>query len=781
MAKVAASDADDSMDETGNLLMTDSTDTAARMRPLRVFLADDDPMWRYLTCCALRERGWEVVDFDSGPALLAGFDDRAPDIVLVDALMPEMDGFETCRRLRALHGSEPPVLMLTSLDDELSIRSAYDAGAHDFFIKSTHWALLVERVRHLVRLSEMGRQLNVSNEHLARVHNAARSGSFDFDFDSRTLTGSAGSFHVLGLGDGRTSMSERDFKALLDPDDLVLLIDAVERACASGLDFSVDLRTGASEDGRCRFLRVDGSPVRDANGRPRVLRSLVRDLTDDVNARAELKRLYSHDALTGLPNRSLFLAQAADAIARCARSGQKVAVVVLDLDRFTQINETLGQIAGDELLCQVGQRIRAVAGGDLPCDVAADGRMSRAVAPMSPERARHDGSDGPLTTPMVARLPGDEFGLIVPIADDESRVDAMMRTLVQEMQAPFQVAQTECFVSASIGVAIYPRDGDAAGTLLSRADRAAREVKARGRNDVAWYAPNLNTDTRARLELVSGLHKALERNEFELHFQPWLDVPAARVTGLEALLRWRREGRQISPAEFIPVAEDTGLIIPIGEWVLLHAATMLATWRRQGLRLERVAVNVPTIHFERESLLTTLRSALHLNRLPAQSIELELTETCMVRDFERTLPRLEALIRAGATLAIDDFGTGYSSLAYLTRLPITKLKVDRAFVAQLGVSRQGAAVCRAIVALGHSLGVEVLAEGVESDAQAAALIELGCPMMQGFMFSRPVPALQVPGAIGAAESIAAARQARVPEPDDDRAREVGAIVARVAS
>ena len=776
-AKVAAPDADDSMDATGPMLMTDSIDSAARTRPLRVFLADDDPMWRYLTCCALRERGWTVEDFESGHALLAGFDDHPPDIVLVDALMPEMDGFEACRRLRAQHGAEPPVLMLTSLDDERSIRSAYDAGANDFFIKSTHWALLVERVRHLVRLSEMGRQLDVSNEHLARVHNAARSGSFDFDFKTRILTGSAGSFHVLGVDDGRTSMSEREFKALIDPDDLVLLVDAIDRACASAVDFSVDLRTRAGDGGRFRFLRVDGTPVRDACGRARGLRSLVRDLTDDVNARAELERLYSHDALTGLPNRSLFLAQTGDAITRCARTGQKVAVVVLDLDRFTQINETLGQIAGDELLCQVGQRIRAVAAGALPADHA---RPAAGEPAGTGTQAGSANPDVPPAGTMVARLPGDEFGLLVPVHDDEARVEAMMRTLVRDLQAPFQVAQTECFVSASIGIAMYPRDGDTAGTLLSRADRAAREVKARGRNDVAWYVPNLNSDTRARLEMVSGLHKALERNEFELHFQPWLDVPSARVTGLEALLRWRRDGRQVSPAEFIPVAEDTGLIIPIGEWVLQHAATMLATWLRQGLRLERVAVNVPTIHFERESLLTTLRSALHLNGLPPSSIELELTETCMVRDFERTLPRLEALIRAGATLAIDDFGTGYSSLAYLTRLPITKLKVDRAFVAQLGVSRQGAAVCRAIVALGHSLGVEVLAEGVEHEAQAAALIDLGCRMMQGFMFSRPVPALQVPGAIAAAESIAAARLVRALRTDGAPSDEGVIVEARIA-
>jgi EAL domain-containing protein (putative c-di-GMP-specific phosphodiesterase class I) len=226
------------------------------------------------------------------------------------------------------------------------------------------------------------------------------------------------------------------------------------------------------------------------------------------------------------------------------------------------------------------------------------------------------------------------------------------------------------------------------------------------------------------------------------------------VTGLEALLRWRRDGRQVPPGEFIPAAEDTGLIVPIGEWVLQHAASLLAEWRRQGIDLDRVAINVPTVHFERESLLTVLRASMLVHRLAPQSIELELTETCMVRDFERTLPRLEALIDAGATLAIDDFGTGYSSLAYLTRLPISKLKVDRAFVSQLGVSREGGAVCRAIVALGQSLGVQVLAEGVETPAQASALTTIGCSVMQGFLFSRPVPATQVREAIAAAEAVA---------------------------
>jgi EAL domain-containing protein (putative c-di-GMP-specific phosphodiesterase class I) len=263
--------------------------------------------------------------------------------------------------------------------------------------------------------------------------------------------------------------------------------------------------------------------------------------------------------------------------------------------------------------------------------------------------------------------------------------------------------------------------------------------------------------------MQSDLYRAVERGEFEVHYQPWVDLVSGQVTGLEALVRWRRGGTLVSPVEFVPLAEDTGLIVPIGEQVLRQSARDLAAWRAAGLRLACVAVNIPTQHFERESLLDTLRDALALCHLPPGAIELELTETAMVRDFERTLPRLHALIAAGVRLAIDDFGTGYSSLAYLTRLPISKLKVDRAFVSQLGVSREGEAVCRAIVALGRSLGVQVLAEGVETVGQMRALRALGCVTVQGFLFARPVPADQIPATILAAEAQARTGVGRVIE------------------
>ena len=599
--------------------MLDASDSSPAGGALTVAVVDDDPMWRFLIARALRERGWIVCEFESGARVLDELAATRFDIVLVDAVMPVVDGFETCRRARLSADPSVPLVILTGLEDEQSIRRAFEAGASDFFIKSTHWPLLAERMRRLVSAAATERRLG----------------------------------------------------------------------------------------------------------------QIERDIDDGRSARRELQHLADHDALTRLPNRDAFLRTLGAAIEHARAQQQCVAVALVDIDRFRQINDTLGQAAGDEVLRTVGERIV----GALREALAVD-----ALAPQSHACA--------------ARFPGDEFAVVIPSVGSVSEVDEALRHVRAALDRPFTAAGAECFVSTSVGVAMYPRDGESADALVSNADSATREVKARGRNDIGWYRSASNEDMRNRFAILSGLHKALERSEFELHYQPWVELAGAKAVGIEALLRWRRGGEQMMPAEFIPVAEDSGLIIPIGEWVLQHAAHQFAQLRRQGIALERLAVNIPTAHFERDSLLSGLRAALHLNGLPPRSIELELTETCMVRDFEKTLPRLDALIRAGAALAIDDFGTGYSSLAYLTRLPIAKLKVDRAFVAQLGRSPQGAAVCKAIVALGQGLGVQVLAEGVETIEQARELVSLGCTAMQGFLFSRPVPASALPEEIAQAQSVA---------------------------
>jgi diguanylate cyclase (GGDEF)-like protein len=724
--------------------MSQPAPDASEPSPRVIALVDDDPMWRFLTSTALQGFGWTVEDHDSGQSLIDALPRSAADIILIDAMMPGMDGFQTCEAIRRTPaGARIPILMLTSLEDDDSIRAAYEAGATDFFIKSTHWVLLAERIRHLVRSGRIGRELDLTSDRLARVNTAAGVAAFDFDVVARVLRGSPGSFQVLGLGADRDQISQHELMELLEPQDRLPFLEAVADGVRRrrGIRAEFRLRTPGGE---LRHVLAEGEPELDVAGHVRLLRGVMRDQTDERRRLQEIERLATRDSLTGLPNRAEFLRRLGLAIEQAAASSTEVHVALFNLDRFTQFNETLGHAAGDELIVEAARRVesavaqwlRAMGSGSL----AADGGAC------------------------VARLQGDEFAFMIGGLGGPHVVEALVQSVLREIGRACRVDGIDCFMTSSAGLAAYPRHAETPESLLSRADRANREVKARGRNDFAWYLPGLDRGGRHRIQMLSDLHKAVEREEFEVHYQPWVYAPEARVTGLEALVRWRRGGKLVAPGEFIPLAEESGLIIPIGEMVLRQAARALAGWRAQGIDLDCVAVNVPTQHFERDSLLASTREALSLAGLGPGAIELELTETCMVQDFERTLPRLEALIDAGAKLAIDDFGTGYSSLAYLTRLPISKLKVDRAFVNQLGGSRSGEAVCRAIVALGQSLQVQVLAEGVETADQVHALRRLGCQTMQGFLFSRPVPADQIPEAITRAGELAARLLAAEPAP-----------------
>ena len=563
---------------------------ASTPAPLVVALVDDDPMWRFLTGTALRDVGWTVHDFDNGPALLEALPEARVDLVLIDAMMPGMDGFATCRAIRAAEwGARLPILMLTGLEDDDSIRAAYEAGASDFFIKSTHWVLLAERIRHLVRLGRIGQELDLSNARLALVNHAARTGAFDFDVHARVLHGSPGSFAVLGLDEGREELAQHELMELLEPQDRLPFLEAVADGVRRRRPFRAEFRL-RSADGEVRHLVAEGAPEIETDGTVRLLRGLMRDRTEERRRQQELERLATRDSLTGLPNRSEFLRRLGAAIDRAGTHGVEVHVALFNLDRFTQFNETLGHAAGDELLAETGRRIAAVVSRGL------DGS---GPAPAVPQAGL-----------CIARLPGDEFALMVSGAPRPDVTESLVRTVLRELGRAFRVDGIDCFLSASAGLAAWPRHADTAEALLSRADRANREVKARGRNDMAWYQPGLDRGGRHRIQMLSDLHRAVDRGEFEVHYQPWLHAPSARVTGLEALVRWRRDGRLVSPGEFIPLAEESGLIVPIGEWVLRQAAGALADWRLGGLALECVAVNVPTQHFERESLLATMREAI---------------------------------------------------------------------------------------------------------------------------------------------------------------------------
>ncbi len=435
--------------------------------------------------------------------------------------------------------------------------------------------------------------------------------------------------------------------------------------------------------------------------------AILSDITGIKQSQQKLDFLAHHDALTGLPNRLLFNARLSHALAHARRVGGQAAVLFLDLDGFKNVNDSLGHGVGDQLLCRVAERLK---------------------------RELRDEDT-------IARLGGDEFAVLVDDVrhtEDAGRVAEKLRSAFEQN---FHVDGHELFLSASIGISLYPEDGRDVVALVSNADAAMYRAKEHGRDNYQYYTRELTQDASERLALGSELRLAIERNQLELYYQPKMDMRSGRLVGLEALLRWQHpEYGAVSPARFIPLAEDTGLILPIGDWVLNTAAAQAHAWQQAGYDFGRIAVNISGQQLQRGNMVQSLETALSATGCEAGLLELEVTEGFIMGKAEWAVATLERLRSMGVTLAIDDFGTGYSSLSYLKKLPINVLKVDQSFVRDIPENRDDEAIARAVIALGHSLGLSVVAEGVETEAQRAFLLGEGCDIAQGYLYSRPIPA-----------------------------------------
>jgi diguanylate cyclase (GGDEF)-like protein len=688
-------------------------------RQPRILLVDDDEVNLLLTGAALRERGFTVYEATGGRAALHLLADWSPDVMVLDAVMPGMDGFRTCEALRDLPGFElMPVLMLTGLDDEASIERAFDAGATDFFVKSHHWSLLAGRLRYLLRTSHIQMELLRSRAKLARAQDLARMGSFDWRLGFQMQT-AAEALRVIGHGP-RAPLSVSEVMHLLVPGArrvmAPLLRDVVRHSTV--LDSDMTLRL---PDGRERIVHVEAEPEFDDQGDLCGYTGILQDVTERRLIEDKIRHLANFDALTGLPNRRQLIWRAERALEQARRMGHGLALLLIDLDRFKNINDTLGHGQGDELLVEISRRLRTCVHH---CDQIAD--MSLDAAMLRSHRSLE----------AVGRLGGDEFVALLPEVDGEGSAVQVAQRVLEAMREPVVLGGREYFVTASVGVGLFPRDGVSVVDLLRNADVAMYAAKAAGRNALQVYRPHLAGQGRERLELESALHKAIERKELVLHYQPKVRVGSSTVVAVEALMRWRRDGVLVQPGEFIPLAEETGLIVPMSEWAIGEVARQIGVWRDvHGVELS-VAVNLPSRAFERSDLVDLVRSAAERHGLAPRALELEITETGLMQNLDRVIPDLHRLTQIGVEIAIDDFGTGYSSLAYLTQLPISELKIDRSFVRDLGVTNQSAAVVTAVIALAGSLGLKVVAEGVETPLQRDVLLRLGCDQMQGNLFAR---------------------------------------------
>jgi diguanylate cyclase (GGDEF)-like protein/PAS domain S-box-containing protein len=513
---------------------------------------------------------------------------------------------------------------------------------------------------------------------------------------------SAGAQRMLGL-DGIGTLEHRDIVELVVPADrerVRLLIRASLQQTQRQLRYETQVSTPAG----VRDLMVVQHLETGTDGRVTRLMSTLQDTSELKQTQRELQKLAFNDPLTGLGNRAWFM----QALAETLHQGDRSALLMLDLDHFKSINDTLGHHAGDLLLGMAAQRL---------------------------QRALGD-------TASLARLGGDEFAIILPALASSAAAAQQAQALIDTLTRPFSVAGVEVYVSASIGIAVSPQDADDTEALLRCADVAMFDAKGRGRAGYQFYAAQQSERARERVLLEGDLRRAIERGELELHYQPKVDMHTDRVVGAEALLRWHHAERgMVPPDRFIPVAEDTGLIIPIGEWVLRTACVAATHWNRtrqaRGQEALKIAVNLSPRQFWSPHFVAMVRAVMHETGCRPEWLELEITESLLIDTRGQVSEILTELSRLGFTLAIDDFGTGYSALGYLTRFPISTLKIDRSFVNEVATHPARASLVRAIVAMGHSLQLELVAEGVETTAQAQVLREMGCQLAQGWLYGRP--------------------------------------------
>ncbi|WP_417228332.1 EAL domain-containing protein [Amphritea sp.] len=712
--------------------------------PFRVLVVDDDLTARILATHSLQQEGFEVLLADNGVTAIQLFQQAQPDIVLMDVEMPGLNGFDVCRQLRSMpYGKLVPILMATGQDDIDSVREAYAAGATDFVSKPFNWKVLGHRLNYMIRASNTNEQLRQLQKSEARLGNAqriARLGNWEWHISTGEVYWSDQFYHLQNAKPGVTSRSLRSFLRSVPANEWPQLrhwfrelLNCHYSGFMSGINHSICLA-----DGDIRNMQHQAEVFCDNQGRASLISGTMLDVSELKQAQDQVLKLARFDSLTGLSNRSVFCERVQLAMDQAERNGSLGAVLFLDLDNFKRINDTFGHGMGDLLLKEMATRLsQSIRVDEIDSvDGESSGNLSSDSETIDLETSEAEPNR---LLPQVARFGGDEFTVLLPEISQVKDAEQVARRILDTIGRSIDLAGQEVVITPSIGIAVFPHHGETVDSLMKNVDAAMYYVKHAGKNGYELFVKSMNVVAKRRLALESALRHAIEDNELTLNYQPQVDMCSGKIVGVEALLRWNSDQLGfVSPVEFISVAEETGFISAIGEWVMREACRQTRQWQLDGLPHVRIAVNLSVRQFAKQHLEKLVTQVLKDTGLPVNCLELEITENMLMDDVEGSVETLHRLKALGIQLAIDDFGTGYSSLSYLKRFPIDRLKVDRSFITHVTTDSDDAAVTQAIIAVAHNMGLSVTAEGVEDKDQLAFLKEHACEEVQGYLFSRPL-------------------------------------------
>lgn len=679
-------------------------------KPARVLIADDDPGHLKSLCLLIESIGLQTAKATNGEEAIAMLDASPFDILLLDLQMPKLDGHQVLERVRG-NAPSPGVIIVSGEPSWDKAQNTLRMGADDFIRKPYAPDEVLTSVKNLLRKRRLERENQAFQNQLTRseqLHRFIVNHSPDFIF----ILDTEGRFTFLN--NTVTNLLGYDYNLLIRQHYSRVFIDkkgSVERFLANphhtndGIECIEIFAKQRDPNAHPLVMEVTLMGLKDAAGDKGVVHGVARNITERKKAEEMINYQAYHDLLTGLPNRALFKDRLGVAIRHAQRDNNRVAVMFLDLDRFKMVNDSLGHSYGDRLLQNVAERISGcIREGDT-----------------------------------VARIGGDEFTLVLPAIHEHSDAEAIAKKILTALRGVFNIDNHDIFVRASIGIALYRDHGSDIETLLKNADMAMYEIKASGRDGFGFYTEKLEAKYARRLSMENGIRNALEQLQFEVHYQPQVNMNDNSFCGMEALIRWRHpEKGYIPPIDFISYAEESGLIMPIGMWVFETVLRDLRYWDSLGIHIGKASINVSSIQLEHPNFISLVEELLEKYQVAGDRLVVEITESILLDDMNLVVQRLKDLHDLDIHVSIDDFGTGYSSLSYLKSLPIHALKIDRSFIMDIKSETDHDSIVTAIIAMARSLELDVVAEGIEEDTQATYLASLGCPKAQGFLYSKPL-------------------------------------------